>query len=168
MLLVGFLAGFATHRTILEVSKQVTVSESEYKALQRDAARVPELEEKIKVLRAREGKTPSEHRLYIAAAVVEGQPKQILSEVKLDEVFYLSSRWIGVSGKGYYEQRWEIRDEKLVAEHWHPFVAKEDGEFSTWASFFIRSGEHQPGKYRIRIFLNGQRFEDRELLVTSK
>ena len=169
VLLAGFVAGFGAYETILRVSKQLTVPESEYKTIQLAAARVPELEGQIKVLKAREGKTPSAHRLYIAAAVVENQPKHILSAVKLDELFYLSSKWIGASANGYYEQRWEIRDEDgLVAENRHPFVVKEDGEYSTWVSFFIRSGEHQPGKYRLRVFLNGQRFEDRELLVTGK
>ncbi|MBI4525464.1 MAG: hypothetical protein HY695_16815 [Deltaproteobacteria bacterium] len=169
MLVAGFLAGFGAYETILRVSNQVRVSESEHKTMQRAATRVAELEEQIKVLKAREGKTPSAHRLYISAALVEGQPKNILSAVKLDEFFYISSRWLGASANGYYEQRWEIRDEEgLVAEQRHPFVVKEDGEYSTWASFLIRSGEHKPGSYRLRVFLNGQRFEDRELLVTGK
>ncbi len=97
-LLVGFLAGFGAYRTIVEVSSQIIVSKAEYERTTQTASRVPELEKQISSLKAKEGKTPSGHDLFISS---------------------------------------------------------------------LRSGELTTGKYRIRIFLNNERFEDRELLVLN-
>ena len=167
-LLVGFLAGFGAYRTIVEVSSQIIVSKAEYERTTQTASRVPELEKQISSLKAKEGKTPSGHGLFISSRVVEDRPKDILSKVRLNATFYLSSKWLGLSGKGYYEQKWQVLSaDGLVAENWHPFVPKEDGEYWTWAAFTLRSGELTTGKYRIRIFLNNERFEDRELLVLN-
>jgi len=53
------------------------------------------------------------------------------------------------SGKGYYEQKWQILgSDGVIREMWHPFVQKEDGEYWTWASFVLPSGEMTVGKYR--------------------
>jgi len=165
-LLAGFVAGFGAYRTILEVSSQITLPKAEYQRITQTASRVPELEKKIVSLKAKEGRTPSGHRLFISSKLEEGKPKDILSKVRLDQSFYLSSKWTGLSGKGYYEQKWQIiGTDGLTQEAWHPFVQKEDGEFWTWAQFTLRSAHETAGKYRIRIFLNGERFEDRELLV---
>ena len=166
MLLAGFMAGFAAYKTILEVSGQINVSKSEYEKTKHAASRVSELEATIESLKAKEGRTPSGHRLYIAGNVVDGRPVDLLSAVKLDKTFYFSSQWLGLSSNGYYEQKWEIFDKDgLVAEDRHPFVQKTEGEYWTWARFTLRGNENLPGKYRLRVFLNGERFEDRELMV---
>ena len=77
--------------------------------------------------------------------------------------------WIGAASKGYYEEKWQILDrDGLVAEEWHPFVPKDDGVKWIWARFKLRSSELTAGKYRVRIFLNGEQFEDKELVLRSK
>ncbi|MEP5764109.1 MAG: hypothetical protein ABJ308_05930 [Halieaceae bacterium] len=166
MLLAGFLAGFSAYKTIIEVSGRVTVAQADYDRMRETAARLLDLETQIAGLKAKEGATPSGHSLYISSKVTEGVPENFVSEVRLDERFYLSVKWLGLSAKGYYEQKWQIWGvDGLVAEQWHPFVPKADGEHWIWAYFTLHSGELAAGKYRIRIFLNDARFEDRELVV---
>ena len=76
---------------------------------------------------------------------------------------------IGIFGKRYYEQRWEISDrDGIVAQHWHPFLPKEDGEYPTWAHFNLNSSENNPGTYRIQVFINDDKpFESKEISVTK-
>ena len=83
-LLAGFATGFSGYRTILEVSSQATVSKSEYERTTHTASRVPELEKQIASLKAKEGRTPSGHHLYISSRLEEGRPKDIVSQVRLD------------------------------------------------------------------------------------
>lgn len=166
--LVGLFGGFAMYRTLVEVSNQVTVSKLEYETLKRTAAGSSELEKQIAAFKATQGRVPSGHRLNISSGVVGNQPTDSLSEVRLDQEFFLASEWTGVTANGYYRQRWQISNKDgLIAEDWFPFVPTVDGVYWTWASFQLRSDRHAPGKYRLQVFLNGRLFEDRELVVTD-
>jgi len=167
-LVVGFATGFGAYRTIIEVSNQVTVSKSEYERTTQVASRVTDLEKQIASLQAKEGKPPSAHHLYVSSSIEDNRPKDIVAQVRLNQTVYLWSQWIGLSGKGYYEQKWQILGpDGVIREMWHPFVQKEDGEYWTWARLTLPGGEVTAGKYRIRVFLNGARFEDRELPVVD-
>jgi hypothetical protein len=168
-LLVGFIAGFAAYRTIIEVSGQINVSKSEYDRVKREALMVPQLEMQIASFETKKGKPPSTHRLYISSEVVKHRPKDILSEVFLDENFYIISHWIGVEDNGFYEQKWQVLDrDGLVAETLHRFVPSNANDWWTWAPFKLRSKEFTPGKYRLRIFLNDARYEEREIVVKRR
>jgi hypothetical protein len=169
LLLVGFLTGFAAYRTIIQVSGQATVSKEEYQRIKENVSRVSTLEQEIAELKAREGGKPSAHRLFLSSDVVEDRPKDTLTTVRLDKYFYVSSKWIGLSAEGYYKQRWQILDrDGVVDEESHPFIPKTGDDYWTWASFILNSDLHPPGKYRLRLFLNDQRFEDRELVVEGQ
>lgn len=152
-LLVGFLSGFAAYQTILEVSGRVTVSEEAF--------------ESGKEAKAREGAPPKGHSMWVTAT--EDPAAQKLDHVELDEQFYIHSKWVGISGKRYYEQEWKLFEGNQVAAYqWHPFVPKADEEYRIWGSFTLDSNEHEPGKYQLEVLLNGKLREKVDLVVKPK
>ena len=116
------------------------------------------------------GAAPDGLRLVVTSRLDGNNPTDSLTSVKLDESFWIATRWIGVLGKRYYEQKWEISDrDGVVATHWHPFIPKEDGSYRTWAHFNLSSTENTPGNYRIRVFINDdQPFESKQILVIEE
>ena len=168
-LLAGFLAGFAAYQTILEVSGRVTVASEDYESGKKAIAMVSDLENQVAGLKAKEGPAPKGHRLVVTSKLDNGNPTDDISSVKLDDKFWVTSRWIGIEPRKYYEQRWELADrDGVVDTHWHPFVPKQDEIYRTWASFRLDSSVSKAGKYRIRVFLNDDRpFDSKEIEVVE-
>lgn len=162
MLLSGFLAGFAAYQTILEVSGRVTVSEAEYDSMVQAAELVSK--HKVEV-----GPPPPSHHMTVTSALKGDGPTDSLENVRFDEDFWVTTKWIGVTGKNYYNQIWKIyfRD-KLVAMDWHPFVPKYDGNHYTWAHFKLDSVVNNPGLYRIDVFINSDKPIDSKIITVDK
>ena len=147
-LLAGFLAGFAAYQTILEVSGLVTVSKTEHESAK-------QAEDLVSKLTVKEGLQPKGFQITVTSGLSGDGPSDSLESVRLDEDFWITTNWIGLSGKRYYKQVWEIYyQDNLVATDWQPFVPKEDRDFSTWVHFKLNGIENKPGAYRVNIFLN--------------
>ena len=147
-LLAGFMAGIGAYRGILEIAGLTAVPKSEYASAKQDS-------DLVSKLTVREGARPKGHHITVTSGISGEGPTDTLKSVRLDEEFWITTTWIGISGKEYYKQVWEIYYlDKLVAADWHPFVPKKDQDLTTWAPFNLNSVENEPGAYRIDILLN--------------
>jgi len=168
-LATGFGAGIAGYDKIIDISGQELISISEKKILEEKIQKLETLEDDVKRYRAREGKQPDSHRLVLTSALNENDvPIDSINVIRLDEKFYIYSRWFGVSEVGFYEKHLKLAYEgKVVWEDKYQFLAGESGEWNSWRSLTLRSAELPPGVYRLTVLLNGIRFEDREMHVEA-